>query len=102
MSTPQQQRRKEFIKQWEIVKQSILVRDNFSCVICGARTDIVHHILSKNAWASLRLDPRNLVAVCPLHHKDDANTQPMAQVFFDKIKHFPYDWTELPFSFYID
>ncbi len=56
----------EFVK-WA---KAIKVRDNFECVICGARGVYLeaHHINGWNAYPEQRYDLDNGVSLCRFHH----------------------------------
>lgn len=58
---------------WEKVKRKVRIRDNFSCVICGAKINLeTHHITYKIAGASIigkELDYLEwLVTLCAKDH----------------------------------
>ena len=38
------------------------------CLVCGARSDIVHHFVEKSQSAGLRYEPLNLVPLCRSCH----------------------------------
>lgn len=59
-------------KEWQIVRQQVLERDNYLCVRCNnpdklerkTPADVVHHIEElKERW-DLRLDPNNCESLC--------------------------------------
>jgi len=56
---------------WAYIKKQVLIRDNYTCQICGLR-DVeiiqVDHIKPKSIFPELRLDLDNLMTMCPNCH----------------------------------
>lgn len=53
-----------------IIRDSVLKRDNYRCVICGAYADTVHHIIERSiATKDIRDTDKNLITLCFLCHR---------------------------------
>lgn len=59
-------------KEWEKVRQFVLMRDKYKCQKCGRPAQEVHHIIHlspENVWdVSITLNPDNLVSLCRDDH----------------------------------
>jgi len=60
-------------KEWYRMRNVILVRDNYSCRMCGAYVrpkgqNCVDHIISRRRRPDLSLDPNNLQTLCHSCH----------------------------------
>jgi|SRR3990167_6301904 len=56
---------------WKYIKRLVLIRDNFTCQICGMREDeimVVDHIKPKSVFPELELESSNLIVLCPNCH----------------------------------
>ena len=45
-------------------KKNVMIRDNYTCVYCGEKATIVHHIRSKKLEPFFALDPDYGISVC--------------------------------------
>lgn len=61
-------------KEWQNVREGILMRDNYLCKKCGNPATQVHHIRhitpSNIGDVSITLNAENLIALCDDCHKD--------------------------------
>ena len=59
-------------KEWEQVRQFVLMRDRFLCQKCGAPAEEVHHkihLSPENIWdPKITLNPQNLASLCKECH----------------------------------
>lgn len=53
---------------WEEVRNKVLVRDNYKCVVCGKPATQVHHIHLRSKRKDLLYEMNNLVSLCDKHH----------------------------------
>ena len=55
-------------KQWEKVREYVLLRDHHECQVCGAPAEEVHHIKHLNpdniGDANITMNPDNLISLC--------------------------------------
>ena len=55
-------------KEWEKVRQFVLLRDHHACTICGAPAEEVHHIKHLTpdniGDVSITMNPANLTSLC--------------------------------------
>lgn len=55
-------------KEWDKVRQYVLMRDRYKCVICGRPAQEVHHVehlTPSNIWdVNISLNPANLKSLC--------------------------------------
>lgn len=79
-------RQREFRRCWPNVRRRILARDRHECIVCGRRSEVVHHILSRGAHPEFALDEQNLCVLCHSHHDEYANTQAQARRLFAILK----------------
>jgi 5-methylcytosine-specific restriction endonuclease McrA len=57
------------LKRWKILREEIIQERGCRCEVCGKTGKVdLHHIISRK-HAELRFEKRNLVLLCPLHHK---------------------------------
>ena len=68
-------------KAWRRLRWSVLVRDNFRCVICGADVGSryaarVDHILPMKSHPHLALDATNLRTLCAAHDNQAHREKP--------------------------
>lgn len=61
-------------KEWQNVRQTILMRDKYICQVCGKPAEHVHHkihLSMSNVYdPSVSLNPDNLVSLCKSCHDD--------------------------------
>lgn len=55
-------------EKWEQVRNQVLERDNFKCIICGKPATQVHHIHLRSKRKDLLYEINNLVSLCDKHH----------------------------------
>jgi 5-methylcytosine-specific restriction endonuclease McrA len=55
-------------EKWEKVRNQILERDNYKCIICGKPATQVHHIHLRSKRKDLLYEFNNLVSLCDKHH----------------------------------
>lgn len=60
-------------EKWEKVRNQILERDNFKCIVCGKPATQVHHIHLRSKRKDLLYEFNNLVSLCDLHHDHHGN-----------------------------
>lgn len=53
---------------WEEVRNQVLERDNYKCVVCGKPATQVHHIHLRSKRKDLLYEMNNLVSVCSKCH----------------------------------
>ena len=53
---------------WEKVRNQVLERDNYKCLVCGKPATQVHHIHSRSKRKDLMYEINNLVSLCDKHH----------------------------------
>ena len=53
---------------WEEVRNQVLMRDNYKCVVCGRPATQVHHIHLRSKRKDLLYEKNNLVSLCDKHH----------------------------------
>ena len=58
---------------WELVRNQILERDNFKCVVCGKPATQVHHIHLRSKRKDLMYEKNNLVSLCSKCHFHQSN-----------------------------
>lgn len=58
---------------WEQVRNQILERDNFKCIICGKPATQVHHIHLRSKRKDLIYEKNNLVSLCNKCHFHQSN-----------------------------
>lgn len=51
-------------KAWKIIRLKIFTRDIYTCQICGAKAEEVHHIVPLSEDESKAFNMDNLIAVC--------------------------------------
>lgn len=59
-------------RKWNLVRKSVIERDDFTCQIClvrGSSVLNVHHLLSYTHFPSHRLDIHNLITLCESCHR---------------------------------
>lgn len=86
-------------KEWKIVREYCLLRDNYLCVKCGNPAEEVHHKIHLSPLnindVTITLNPSNLICLCKdchfAEHKQDrlngiaeANGLPTNDYFFDE------------------
>ena len=49
---------------WEKLREKALLRDLYTCQLCGAQADEVHHVISLRENSSKAFDLNNLLSVC--------------------------------------
>lgn len=63
-------------KRWRLFRWSILERDGFRCVQCGARGRLeVDHIIPVRDAPDRAYDPENLQSLCPRCHGQKTNSE---------------------------
>lgn len=55
-------------EKWEQVRNQILERDDYKCVVCGKPATQVHHIHLRSKRKDLMYEKNNLVSLCDKHH----------------------------------
>lgn len=63
---------------WKVQKKAALIRDNYTCVICGlCEKDImeVDHIIPKKLRPDLKSELSNLMTICPNCHRRKTNRE---------------------------
>ncbi|MBR2240020.1 MAG: HNH endonuclease [Bacilli bacterium] len=58
---------------WEQVRNQILERDNFKCIVCGKPATQVHHIHLRSKRKDLIYEKNNLVSLCDKCHFHQSN-----------------------------
>lgn len=58
---------------WEQVRNQILERDNFKCIVCGKPATQVHHIHLRSKRKDLIYEKNNLVSLCDRCHFHQSN-----------------------------
>lgn len=53
---------------WEEIREKVLIRDNYKCVVCGKPATQVHHIHLRSKRKDLLYEMNNLVSLCDKHH----------------------------------
>lgn len=53
---------------WEEIRNQVLMRDNYKCVVCGKPATQVHHIHLRSKRKDLLYEMNNLVSLCDKHH----------------------------------
>lgn len=53
---------------WEEIRDKVLIRDNYKCVVCGKPATQVHHIHLRSKRKDLLYEMNNLVSLCDKHH----------------------------------
>ncbi|WP_088370732.1 HNH endonuclease [endosymbiont 'TC1' of Trimyema compressum] len=51
-------------KKWRRLREKIFIRDLFTCQMCGAKAEEVHHIISLHEDESKAFDKNNLMSIC--------------------------------------
>lgn len=64
---------------WEKVRNQVLERDNYKCVVCGKPATQVHHIHLRSKRKDLMYEINNLVSLCDKHHSHQS-TEGLEQV----------------------
>jgi len=52
---------------WNTIRKKCLKRDNYRCVYCGEKAEVVHHIISYSKCQTHEFC--NLISLCKLHHE---------------------------------
>jgi len=60
-------------KKWEKVRNQVLERDNYKCVVCGKPATQVHHIHLRSKRKDLLYEMNNLISLCDRHHFHKSN-----------------------------
>ena len=60
-------------KKWEKVRNQVLERDNYKCVVCGKPATQVHHIHLRSKRKDLLYEINNLISLCDKHHFHKSN-----------------------------
>lgn len=65
-------------KEWKELREKVLRRDKYLCQECKAKgiykaADEVHHVFTISTRPDLKLDSRNLISLCKLHHLQHHN-----------------------------
>lgn len=55
-------------EKWEKVRNQVLERDNFKCIVCKKPATQVHHIHLRSKRKDLLYEINNLVSLCNKHH----------------------------------
>ena len=55
-------------EKWEKVRNQVLERDNYKCVVCGKPATQVHHIHLRSKRKDLMYEMNNLVSLCSHDH----------------------------------
>lgn len=69
-------------KSYAFRKKAVLLRDNYTCVMCGHREQPimeVDHIKPKRDFPELALEMNNLVTLCPNCHRRKTNRELIAR-----------------------
>lgn len=79
--------------EWRRVREYCLMRDSYTCQICGKPAQEVHHKIHLNEHnihdLSVALNPDNLVSLCrdchfAQHKYDRCETDVLPKIFFDE------------------
>lgn len=60
-------------EKWEKVRNQVLERDNYKCIVCGKPATQVHHIHLRSKRKDLLYEMNNLVSLCDKHHFHKSN-----------------------------
>ena len=60
-------------EKWEKVRNQVLERDNYKCVVCGKPATQVHHIHLRSKRKDLLYEMNNLISLCDKHHFHKSN-----------------------------
>ena len=82
-------------REWQMARKQALLRDHFSCQLCGARAEEVHHLIELDETnvndRSISLNLENLQSLCHDCHtkitmQEHRGTQPDSgnEYFFDE------------------
>lgn len=58
---------------WEEVRNQVLKRDNYKCIVCGKPATQVHHIHLRSKRRDLMYEINNLVSLCDHCHNHQSN-----------------------------
>lgn len=73
---------------WDLVRNQILERDNFKCVVCGKPATQVHHIHLRSKRKDLMYEKNNLISLCDRCHFHQSNDLYIEQTMvIAKAKH---------------
>ena len=53
---------------WEEIRNQVLIRDDYKCIVCGKSATQVHHIHLRSKRKDLIYEINNLVSLCDKHH----------------------------------
>lgn len=67
--TPLKKQNEEAKRKWEEIRQKVLERDKYKCIVCGKPATQVHHIHLRSKRRDLLYEMNNLVAICDEHHQ---------------------------------
>ena len=79
-------------KEWDKVRNYVLMRDKYKCVICGRPAQEVHHkehLSPDNIWdVTVTLNPDNLISLCKdCHFEQHKQDKAEGKKRYDKEKH---------------
>ena len=55
-------------QRWEEIRQKVLIRDNYKCIVCKKPATQVHHIHLRSKRKDLLYSEKNLVSLCDKCH----------------------------------
>ena len=58
---------------WEKIRDLVLKRDEYKCIVCGKPATQVHHIHLRSKRKDLMYEINNLVSLCDVHHFHKSN-----------------------------
>ena len=101
--TPQQRRRAELEREWEVVKRQVLERDNYICLTCGAEAQTVNHLIGRK-YKNFFNDPRYLISSCfNCNRSDVADTIQARQERIEILQNeYGYDYSDVPDRRYLE
>ena len=79
IKTPLKKQNDKAKAKWEKVRNRVLERDNYKCVVCGKPATQVHHIHLRSKRKDLLYEEYNLVSLCNEHH-DHSSTEGLERV----------------------
>ena len=51
-------------KKWKTLREKVFYRDLYTCQLCGAKAEEIHHIVNLSKDESKAFDIENLMAIC--------------------------------------
>jgi len=86
-------------KEWQKIREAILMRDRYLCVKCGAPAEEVHHkkhLTPQNIYdPKITMNPENLVSLCKACHFEEHRGQHgNGRIAAEKEDDYPYQFDE--------